>query len=277
VVMEDYCHAIEHSIEFQILFLQHLYGPGIRILPILCGPFVRSLYEGGKPEDDPEVNRFLEALGEIAAREGKRLLWVLGIDMAHIGRRYGDSFAAQAQRGVMETVAARDQARLERIAAGDADGFWEEVRRTQDDLRWCGASALYTLMKAALAAHPRPLIWGVTVLTSFSAEHLKEVGLSASAPEQVLRLAALAQGAGLDGLVCSPQEASLLRQNGIRLTLVTPGIQYGETAGKDQRRTASPQDAWKAGADYIVVGRGILNAQDPARTANDILKLRETL
>ena len=58
---------------------------------------------------------------------------------------------------------------------------------------------------------------------------------------------------------------------------MTPGIQYGETAGKDQRRTASPQDAWKAGADYIVVGRGILNAQDPARTANDILKLRETL
>jgi hypothetical protein len=116
---------------------------------MLCGPFVRSLYEGGKPEDDPEVNRFLAALGEIAAREGKRLLWVLGIDMAHIGRRYGDSFAAQAQRGVMETVAGRDRARLDRIADADADGFWEEVRRTQDDLRWCGASALYTLMKAA--------------------------------------------------------------------------------------------------------------------------------
>ena len=152
VVMEDYCHAIEHSIEFQILFLQHLYGPGVRILPILCGPFVRSLYEGGKPEDGPQVKRFLEALGEIAAREGKRLLWVLGIDMAHIGRRYGDSFAAQAQRGVMETVAGRDRARLDRIADADADGFWEEVRRTQDDLRWCGASALYTLMKAAPTA-----------------------------------------------------------------------------------------------------------------------------
>lgn len=130
------------------------------------------------------------------------------------------------------------------------------------------------VMQAALAADPRPKIWGVTVLTSLEVADLKEVGISAEPAGQVLRLAALAQKAGLDGLVCSPHEVRMLRENGIRLPLVTPGIQYGESAAKDQKRTAGPQDAWSAGADYIVVGRSILEAPDPAETARKILELR---
>jgi AmmeMemoRadiSam system protein B len=148
VVCEDYCHAVEHSIEFQVLFLQHVLGPEVRILPVLCGPYARSLQLGGRPEDDDGVARFLGALGEIAAREGSRLMWVLGIDMAHTGRRYGDAFAAHAGSGRMITVEARDRRRLEYIAAGDAEGFWDAVQEGQDDLHWCGASVLYTLLKA---------------------------------------------------------------------------------------------------------------------------------
>lgn len=148
IQMEDYCHAVEHSIEFQVLFLQHLYGPQIRILPILCGPYARSIYAGGKPEQDENVRRFLGALGEMAGREDERLFWVLGIDMAHIGRRYGDAFAARADQGVMVEVAARDQGRIERVAAGDAEGFWNLVQEKRDDLKWCGSSPLYTFLKA---------------------------------------------------------------------------------------------------------------------------------
>src|SRR6266849_1741822 len=67
ILMEDYCHAIEHSIEFQVLFLQYCYGPDIRILPILCGLFARSIYGGGGvPEKDEKVRRFFGALGELA-------------------------------------------------------------------------------------------------------------------------------------------------------------------------------------------------------------------
>ena len=106
VVREDYCHAVEHSIEFQVLFLQHVLGPEIRILPILCGSYARSLQLGGKPEEDDGVARFLGAIGEMAAREGSRLMWVLGIDMAHMGGRYGDAFAARAGSGQMLTVEA---------------------------------------------------------------------------------------------------------------------------------------------------------------------------
>lgn len=97
--MEDYCHAVEHSIEFQVLFLQHIYGPNIRVLPILCGSFARSVYEGGKPEANEDVARFFGALGEMSAREGGRLFWVLGVDMAHMGRRYGDPAPGSSRPG----------------------------------------------------------------------------------------------------------------------------------------------------------------------------------
>ena len=147
-LMEDYCHAVEHSIEFQVLFLQSIYGPDIKVLPVLCGSFGRSIYEGGQPEDDEGVRRFLGTLGEIAAREEKRLFWVLGVDMAHMGARYGDEFPAHAGRDEMCTVETRDAHRIERMNAGDARGFWDLVKENQDDLKWCGSSPIYTFLKA---------------------------------------------------------------------------------------------------------------------------------
>jgi AmmeMemoRadiSam system protein B len=155
--MEDYCHSIEHSIEFQVVFLQHLYGPNIRIVPILCGSYANSIYRGGAPESNDHVNRMLGTLGEIASREGDRLLWVLGIDMAHQGRRYGDSFSAVADRGEMEEVARRDRARMDRMESGDARGFWEMVQERHDDLKWCGSAPIYTFLKAVPQARGRLL------------------------------------------------------------------------------------------------------------------------
>jgi hypothetical protein len=148
IAMEDYCHAVEHSIEFQVLFLQSIYGPDISILPILCGSYAQSIYRGGKPEENENVNRFLGTLGEIGAREGGRLLWVLGIDMAHMGRRYGDEFTALANENEMLAVGGRDRQRMERVAAGDAGGFWSLVQENHDDLKWCGSSPVYTFLKA---------------------------------------------------------------------------------------------------------------------------------
>lgn len=146
--MEDYCHSVEHSIEFQVLFLQHIYGPDIRIVPVLCGSFMRSICEGGMPEDNDAVKSFFGRLGDVAAREGNRLMWVLGIDMAHMGVRYGDQWIARAGQDRMEHVALRDNARVDRINEGDARGFWELVQENADDLKWCGSSPLYTFLKA---------------------------------------------------------------------------------------------------------------------------------
>lgn len=148
VRMEDYCHCVEHSIEFQIIFLQHLYGPDVRIAPILCGPFVKSVYEGGGlPEENEHIARFFDALGNIAARDSKRLFWVLGIDMAHMGRRYGDPIRAKANIGEMLAIEQRDHARIDRITAGDIRGYWSLVQDGHDDLKWCGSAPLYTFMK----------------------------------------------------------------------------------------------------------------------------------
>jgi MEMO1 family protein len=147
VRMEDYCHAVEHSIEFQVLFLQYLYGPNIRVLPILCGSFARSIQHGGKPEDNPEVARFFDALANVSAREGNRLFWVLGVDMAHMGRRYGDALNAKADDGQMLAVAERDRGRIECMNQSDAGGFWNLVQENQDDLKWCGSSPIYTFLK----------------------------------------------------------------------------------------------------------------------------------
>ena len=148
VRMEDYCHAVEHSIEFQVLFLQHVYGANIRILPILCGSFARSIYEGGQPEANEDVARFLGVLGEIAARESNRLFWVLGVDMAHMGRRYGDPQPAKADEGLMAAVAVRDQGRIDRVKQADPQGFWSQIQENRDDLKWCGSSPIYTFLKA---------------------------------------------------------------------------------------------------------------------------------
>jgi AmmeMemoRadiSam system protein B len=147
VQMEDYCHSFEHTVELQLIFLQQRLGPDVRILPILCGPFARSLYQGGNPEQDDGVRRFFEALGELGERESEKLFWVLGVDMAHMGTRYQDQFSAVADEGRMTEVSARDRQRIARISAGDGGGFWDQVRENRDDLKWCGASPFYTFLK----------------------------------------------------------------------------------------------------------------------------------
>ena len=153
VRMEDYCHSVEHSIEFQVVFLQHLYGPDVRVLPILCGPFVKSIYEGGLPEENEQVARFFDALGNICAREEKNLFWILGVDMAHMGRRYGDDLRATANTGEMLAIAARDRERIDQINSGDIRAYWSLVQDGHDDLKWCGSSPFYTFMKAMPKAH----------------------------------------------------------------------------------------------------------------------------
>jgi AmmeMemoRadiSam system protein B len=90
----------------------------------------------------------LEALAAMA-RTRPELLFVLGVDMAHVGRRYGDASPARAHEGAMREVAQRDNDRIERLQAGDAHGFWDLVRADgDDDLKWCGSSALYAFARA---------------------------------------------------------------------------------------------------------------------------------
>ncbi len=162
VQMEDFCHASEHSIEFQSVFLQGRLGPHLpegerlRAVPILCGGLAESLYNGRAPETEDRARRFFEALGELAQQRDD-VIWVLGVDMAHIGRRYGDSFDALAESGQMLEVRSRDAQRLERLCAGDSAGFYELMHPNHDDLRWCGYGPMYTFLQSAPKAAGRVL------------------------------------------------------------------------------------------------------------------------
>ncbi len=119
---------------------------------------------------------------------------------------------------------------------------------------------------------PRPLVLAVTVLTSLAGEDLDELGLAGNTPEDaVVRLARLAQKAGLDGVVASPREVAALRRAcGPRFVIVTPGIRPAASSSYDQSRIATPETAIRAGADYLVVGRPITGAPD-ARAAVDAI------
>ena len=129
-----------------------------------------------------------------------------------------------------------------------------------------GGRRMMAAAQAALADLPKPpLLIAVTVLTSMSAEDLGEVGISAAPADQVLRLARLAHACKLDGVVCSAQEAAMLRAElGAGFRLVTPGIRPAGAESGDQRRVMTPKAAVDAGADYLVVGRPITQAADPA-------------
>ncbi|WP_318435114.1 orotidine-5'-phosphate decarboxylase [Photobacterium leiognathi] len=119
----------------------------------------------------------------------------------------------------------------------------------------------------------RPLLIGVTVLTSMEASDLAGIGINQEPQQQVLNLASLAKNSGLDGVVCSAQEASILKGNlGQNFKLVTPGIRpVGSEAG-DQRRVMTPAEAIAAGSDYLVIGRPITQAADPALVLAEINK-----
>lgn len=114
----------------------------------------------------------------------------------------------------------------------------------------------------------RPWLLGVSVLTSMDDGDLRAVGVERGAGEQVLRLAELAQTSGLDGIICSPKEISPLKQRfGDDLKLVVPGIRPKGSATGDQKRTLTPAEAIKAGADHLVIGRPITEAPDPKSAA----------
>ncbi|HXE90973.1 MAG TPA: orotidine-5'-phosphate decarboxylase [Terriglobales bacterium] len=135
-----------------------------------------------------------------------------------------------------------------------------------------GRRMLEAAVEAAGKAGSPPLVLAVTVLTSLGEADLGEIGVPVGLTEQVIRLARLAQQAGCGGVVASPREtAELRRELGAEMVLVTPGVRPAGSASGDQARTATPGEAIRAGADYIVVGRPITGAPDPGEAARAVV------
>lgn len=135
-----------------------------------------------------------------------------------------------------------------------------------------GGRAMMTAAREALGSLPqRPKLIAVTVLTSMGSDDLADLGISEEPRQLVRRLAGLAQSCQLDGVVCSAQEADMLRQDlGANFCLVTPGIRPASASQDDQKRIMTPADALRAGSHYLVIGRPITQAANPLQALQAI-------
>lgn len=152
------------------------------------------------------------------------------------------------------------------IAAADM-GIW------MVNVHACGGPLMMEQARKGLEAYglERPLLIAVTVLTSMDQAQLNAVGINRSLTEQVLHLAKLTRQSGLDGVVCSAQESSLLKREVAQdFVLVTPGIRPAGSDIGDQIRVMTPKEAVIAGSDYLVIGRPVTQAENPLQTLIDI-------
>lgn len=192
---------------------------------------------------------------------GKEMFTTLGINFVkQLHQRNFDVFLDLKYHDIPNTVA--------RAVRSAADlGVW------MVDLHASGGLRMMEEAKKILEPYGKdaPLLIAVTVLTSMEDLDLLQIGINASPMEQVLRLAHLTQRAGLDGVVCSPQEVEILRNAcGEDFKLVTPGIRPIGTDFGDQRRVMTPTAAIRAGSDYLVIGRPITQADNPAEVLRSI-------
>jgi orotidine-5'-phosphate decarboxylase len=232
-----------------------LKSPGPRVIVALDFPDMMSAF-GLAARLDPAV---------CAVKVGKELFTAADAGLVReLVRRGFRVFLDLKFHDIPNTVA-------QACAAATRLGVW------MIDVHAAGGAAMLAAARDAVAksaaaeGRTPPLLIAITVLTSLGADDLAAIGVAGTAEAQVLRLARLAQTCGLDGVVCSAQEAAMLRAAcGADFKLVTPGIRPAGTEAHDQARVMTPEAAIAAGADYLVIGRAITGAADPLRALRDI-------
>jgi len=139
----DLDHRHEHSLEFQLIFLQYLFGEEFTLVPLLCGSFQLLLNTVSRPADIPEIARFLQSVRELIQEDSTTLL-VAGVDLSHIGLKFGHG---QPASDLIEQAKVHDQRLLAALSRGDVQEFWEESLRVEDRYHVCGLSALACLLE----------------------------------------------------------------------------------------------------------------------------------
>jgi AmmeMemoRadiSam system protein B len=153
---QELLHRNEHSIEFQALFLAWALGTnGYHVVPILVGSFHEMVLSGETPAYEPRVGGFLDSLRAELQVEQRRVLILSGVDFAHVGRKFGDTFSADEK--IAQWVKSEDLALIENIKRGDPDGFFADIVKDRDARKICGLSPMYTQLEL-LRDHPARLL-----------------------------------------------------------------------------------------------------------------------
>ena len=217
---------------------------------------------------EEEAYRFVDQVTPDACRlkVGKEMFTLFGPQLVrNLQQRGFDIFLDLKFHDIPNTVA-------KAVAAAAELGVW------MVNVHASGGPRMMTAAREALLPYGKeqPLLIAVTVLTSMEQAELQAVGIDTPLQQQVLRLASLTHECGLDGVVCSAQEAATLKAAlGREFKLITPGIRPADSERGDQRRVLTPQEACQQGSDYLVIGRPITQAADPAATLASInLSLR---
>lgn len=203
------------------------------------------------------------------------------LDPTQCKLKVGKELFTAAGPALVEQLVAKDFKVFLDLKFHDIPNTVKKACKTASDLGvWMlnvHASGGSAMMQAALEgvdqSNENPYLIAVTVLTSMNQATLSEIGIQIPVQEQVLRLATLTQTAGLHGVVCSAQEATLLRQHtNPDFLLVTPGIRPANASKDDQSRIVTPPDALNQGASYLVIGRPITQAEQPQKALEAILQ-----
>jgi MEMO1 family protein len=157
---DDLAHRREHSLEFQLLFLQHRLGRSFALVPVLWGSFAKDLGRVARPAEIPGVADVLASLRETILRRGRKALVVAGVDLSHIGPKFGHDRSAATLRAGAE---AHDRRLLEAAGRGDVEAFWAESRRVRDAYNVCGFSSLACLLEVLAPVSGRLLAYEMTM------------------------------------------------------------------------------------------------------------------
>ncbi len=148
---EELCHRKEHSIEFQVVFLQHLLANRsdgavpVRIVPVLCSSFLHQIAPGHSPEELEELAQFTGAMRELISSRSGKCCMIASVDLSHVGPRFGD--AQPLSPGFLSRVESQNLSLLEKVAALDADGFMKQIQEDEDRTRIDAVPAIYTMLK----------------------------------------------------------------------------------------------------------------------------------
>jgi hypothetical protein len=155
---DEFCHHSEHSVEFQILFLQYLYRneAPLQIVPILCS-LPPEFYQGGAISEHSEIEEFIGALGETLEQQGSEVCCIAAVDLSHIGRRFGQDISMSTP--LLKQIEAEDRAMIETILSGDADAFLRGIQEEQDRRNVCGVPAIYALLRVLPAGKGKLLCY----------------------------------------------------------------------------------------------------------------------